>query len=115
MKMYLTVETTTQDVFIDFIEVRLNTGEVVSLNWDESEIAREETKFLGTYKGVYFGEEYANGRPNELRDMVVVHVEVYSESKEPVNAKIVRMEFNDEEDYLDFDPPTFEEGVCANE
>ena len=110
MKMYLTVETTIQDVFIDFIEVRLNTGEVVSLNWDESEIAREETKFLGTYKGVCFGEEYANGRINELKDMVVVHVEVYTESKNPEDVKIVRMEFNDGEDYLDFEPPTFELG-----
>lgn len=110
MKMYLTVETTTQDVFIDFIEVKLKTGEIVSLNWDESEIAREESKFLGTYKGVYFGEEYANGRINELKDMIVVHVEVYTESKNPDEVKIVRMEFNDGEDYLNFEPPTFELG-----
>lgn len=47
---------------VDVIEVQLSNGEVVSLNWDESGIDRDNAGFSARYKGVCFDEEYADGR-----------------------------------------------------
>lgn len=77
MFLDLSVNTELEDLIIDFIEVRLGTGEVVSLNWDESEIERTDAGFEARYCGVYFGEEYANGRMSELTDMVISTIGIY--------------------------------------
>lgn len=71
MTLYLEAKTSIPDLFIDYIEVRLTSGESASLNWDESEIYRNPDGFGAKYKGVYFGEEPANGRLDELRSMVI--------------------------------------------
>lgn len=34
MKLYVTAKTDISDVYVDYISIRLNTGEEVSLNWD---------------------------------------------------------------------------------
>ena len=38
LTLYLEAKTSIPDLFIDYIEVRLASGESASLNWDESEI-----------------------------------------------------------------------------
>ena len=40
LTLYLEAKTTIPDLFSDYIEVRLASGESASLNWDESEIYR---------------------------------------------------------------------------
>ena len=45
MTLYLEATTTIPDLFIDYIEVRLASGESASLNWDESEIYRNPDGF----------------------------------------------------------------------
>ena len=80
LTLYLEAKTTIPDLFIDYIEVRLASGESASLNWDESEIYRNPDGFGAKYKGVYFGEEPANGRLDELRDMVITDIGLYSDS-----------------------------------
>ena len=62
MRLYLSVNTDIEDLEIDYIEVRLATGEIVTVDWDESDIAWEENGFDARYKGVSFNEEYANGK-----------------------------------------------------
>ncbi len=57
MILFVSATTNCPDLFIDYIEVKLKTGECVSLNWDESEICREGEEYETRYKGVYFGEE----------------------------------------------------------
>lgn len=47
MTLYLSVDTDIDDLEIDYMEVRLSTGETVMIDWDESDIAREDA-----------GEEY---------------------------------------------------------
>ena len=42
MTLYLEAKTSIPDLFIDYIEVRLTSGESASLNWDESEIYRNK-------------------------------------------------------------------------
>ena len=79
MILYMTAKTNIPEMTIDFIEVREKTDEIIPLNWDESESGVENSIFTGRYKGVYFGEEYANGRIKELKDAQVEHVEIYSE------------------------------------
>ena len=98
MTLYLEATTTIPDLFIDYIEVRLSSGESASLNWDESEIYRNPDGFGAKYKGVYFGEEPANGRLDELRDMVITDIGLYSDT-------IPEMEFVDNGRSLEFSPP----------
>lgn len=98
MTLYLEATTTIPDLFVDYIEVRLASGENASLNWDESEIYRNPNGFGAKYKGVYFGEEPANGRLDELRDMVITDIGLYSDT-------ISEMEFVDNGRSLEFSPP----------
>lgn len=98
MTLYLEAKTSIPDLFIDYIEVRLASGESASLNWDESEIYRNPDGFGAKYKGVYFGEEPANGRLDELRDMVITDIGLYSDT-------ISEMEFVDNGRSLEFSPP----------
>ena len=50
MTLYLEATTTIPDLFIDYIEVRLASGESASLNWDESEIYRNPDGFGAKYR-----------------------------------------------------------------
>ena len=53
MRLYLTAKTSIPDLFIDYIQVKLKSGEEVSLNWDYSDIERTSSGFSARYKGVY--------------------------------------------------------------
>lgn len=104
MVLYVDATTDTVDLLIDFIEVQLKSGEVVSLNWDESGIDRTENGFSAKYKGVCFDEEYANGRIKELEGMRITEVQLHSDSNEDgdFNISIDAMEFCDDEQILSF-------------
>ena len=71
MTLYLTASTPVRKVFIDFIEVLLCDGRVVSLNWDESGIDWTEDGFSARYKGICFDEEYANGKMEQLQECLL--------------------------------------------
>ena len=91
MILYLHAVTSVSDLIIDYIEVRLKSGKNVSLNWDESDIDRGENGFTARYKGLYFGEEYANGRIDELQDMQVAEIGLYSEAEHMSDLEITSM------------------------
>ena len=95
MILYLTAHTDISDVLIDFIEVELTTGKTVSLTWDESDIERKSTAFSTRYKGVYFDEEYANGKIKQLYGMKIMNIGVYTESDIDFEITITEMEFED--------------------
>lgn len=95
MTLYLDVRTNCSDLMVDFIEVQLSNGEVVSLNWDESGIDRDNAGFSARYKGVCFDEEYADGRLDDLREMKIQMVQVYTELGIPVTFQIAEMLFVD--------------------
>lgn len=105
MVLYLDATTSACDLMIDFIEVRLKTGETVSLNWDYSGIERSATGFGAKYSGVYFDEEYANGQLEELQDLAISAVQLYSESVMQADFAITSMEFVDGDQSL-FIPKT---------
>ena len=97
MILCLTAHTDLPDMVIDYIEVRLATGKTVSLTWDESEYGLEEGVFTARYKGVYFDEDYANGRLDELCGMKIDQIGVYTECGDIGKAKIeiTAMTFDD--------------------
>ncbi len=105
MILYVSATTNCPDLFIDYIEVKLKSGECVSLNWDESEIYRDGEEYETRYKGVYFCDEYANGRLAELEGMQVIGAQLYSETMETVNLVIREMIFEDGEDTMTFTQP----------
>ena len=117
MILYLQATTNVQDLVIDYIEVKLQSGKTVSLNWDESGINRSETGFDARYKGVYFNEEYANGRISELTGMKIDTVKLYSEQVKDPEITIMQMSFEDGDARLNFGPGVLYEskGVGCNE
>lgn len=105
MLLYLSAQTNIPDVYVDYIEVELNTGERVSLNWDESDISRSKEGFDARYKGVYFGEEYADGRIHELENCKITDVSLYYETEGTFYFRIEEMLFEDSEHSLSISNP----------
>lgn len=104
MTLLLTAATAVDDLVIDFIEVRLPTGETISLNWDRSWIERSKGHFVALYDGVCFGTKSATGKIRKLKNMRVVNVGLYSESKGEGDFPIAieKMEFYDRNKILSF-------------
>lgn len=95
MILYLSASTDLKDLVIDYIEIQLVTGETVSLNWDESDIERLDNGFHARYKGVYFDEEYANGRLSSLCEMQIDKIGIYAEAGSYSDIVITEMIFED--------------------
>ena len=100
MTLFLEAKTPIIDLFIDYIEVVLVTGEQVSLNWDYSGIDRVNEGFSAKYSGVCFDEEYENGRIAELEIITIVEIGYYTEIQgSSVKLEIKGMYFVDNEKY----------------
>ena len=102
MILYLKAKTNLPDLSIDFIEVKLKSGKVVSLTWDETEYDNENSVFEAKYKGVYFDDDYANEKLHELDEMELSHIQLYTE-KNGGYFELVSMEFADGNDALIFE------------
>lgn len=112
MTLYLTASTPVRKVFIDFIEVLLCDGRVVSLNWDESGIDWTEDGFSARYKGICFDEEYANGKMEQLQGLKVTAVGLYSESAQSGDFTIEEMIFVEGEAEYRVETPIYSEKGC---
>lgn len=104
MNLYATLKSNTPNFTVEFIEVLLKNGKLITLDWDESGIQYTEDGYNARYKGVYFDEEYANGRISELDDCKVINMEVYSESRDMVVVHLCDMFFTDDDKELDIKP-----------
>lgn len=96
MKLYLSTDTDIEDVEIDYIEVKLATDETVTVDWYEGDIAWEDNGFNALYKGVYFDEEYANGKLSSFHGMQIEYINLYTESDSDSDIVITDMTFEDE-------------------
>lgn len=95
MILYLSVNTGIEDLGIDYMEIKLGTGETVLIDWDESDISRLENGFYARYKGVYFDGEYANGKLSSLRGMQIDYINFWTESESGPEIVITGMTFED--------------------
>ena len=62
MILEVTAKTKVADLTIDFIQVITRLGKSISIDWDTSFVTRTGDIFEARYVGVYFNEEYANGK-----------------------------------------------------
>lgn len=118
MDLFLKATTNVPDLIIDFIEVELKSGKTVSLNWDRSNTTQFESDnssgIDADYFGLYFGEENAEGRLNELEEMRVTKVGLYSETYPVADITILEMTFTEGEATLTFENVYSAEGVSCN-
>ncbi len=106
MTLHLVATTCVPDLVIDFIEVRLQSGETVSLNWDTSRTEHHNGKLNALYNGVCFNEEPAKGMLVRLAGMHIEDIGLYAESQGGEGdypLSIDKMEFYDENDTLSFE------------
>ena len=66
------------DLVIDYIEAELKSGQTVSLNWDYSNVDRNDNQFEARYSGIYFGEKSADDRIDDMEDLIINTVGMYS-------------------------------------
>ena len=102
MILEVTAKTKVADLTIDFIQVITRLGKSISIDWDTSFVTRTGDIFEARYVGVYFNEEYANGKLEDLENMTVDVVELYSEEDSTMDIEIVEMIFYDEGRELTF-------------
>lgn len=118
MDLFLNATTNVPDLIIDFIEVRLKSGKTVSLNWERSSVTRFEsnpsTGFDAEYLGLFFDEDSAQGRLDDLKDLSITSVGLYSETCSVADISIKKMTFAEGETTLTFENAYSAEGVCAD-
>ncbi len=102
MDLFLKVTTNVPDLIIDYIEVKLKSGKAVSLNWEFSDVIMGMGGFNATYLRVCFDEERAKGSLNELKEMSVTGIGLYSELNPVADIDIKEMTFTDGEEALPF-------------
>ncbi len=86
----------------------------MSLTWDESESGIIDSIFTARYRGVYFGEDYANGRISELNNICIESVEIYTESGKGSYFEIESLLFEDGLEELKIEKPRYRIGCKEN-
>lgn len=71
MILELTAKTSVDDATVEFIQVTTKQGESISLNWETSYLTRDSKGFSARHVAVCFGEDYANGKLETLRNMTI--------------------------------------------
>ena len=95
MVLCVNAKTTIKDLVIEYIEVVLQNGRFVNLNWDYSEIERTPDGFVAFYRGVCFGEEHARDCLPVLEGLSVACVGLYSEEPGPWDICLESLDFDD--------------------
>ena len=95
MRLYITIKTTTKDLVIDYITVRLASGRVVSINYDESDYEYEDGCVYARYRGIHFGASEKEPSLDTLNGMRVLGVGVYSTKDRLVTFRFLDMTFDD--------------------
>lgn len=80
MRLYIDVKTNIPDLCLDHLTIRLNTGKEVRLDWESSEVMNSKDGFYAIYRGIALDEVYAKGHLNELENLRVLNVGMYSQA-----------------------------------
>ena len=94
MRLYITIKTTTKDLVIDYITVRLASGRVASINYDESNYEYENGCVYARYRGIHFGESEKEPALSTLTGMKVLFVGAYSVTDRLVTFRFLDMTFD---------------------
>ena len=114
MDLFLNATTNVPDLIIDYIEVKLKSGKTVSLNWGLSDTINGTGGLHASYFRLCFGEKRANGTLDELKDLSVTDIGLYSETHPVADISIEKMTFTDGEDTLTFENVYSVEGVSCD-
>lgn len=79
----------------DYIEVTTQKGDVLNINWDESSWAVEQDFLHFRCKGVYFNEEYANGKGELLVGSKVTGMQLFLNGNEELGVQKFHLIFDD--------------------
>ena len=96
MRLYITIRTATKDLVIDYITVKLASGKVESINYDESNYEYENGCVYARYRGIHFGEGEDEPALSTLTGMKVLYVGVYSATDRLVTFRFLDMTFDDD-------------------
>lgn len=95
MKLYVVAKTSIKDLVIDFIEIVNEKGQTISLNWEESSVERVKDGFESCYEHVVSGEDEIFNI-DDLLEMRVVGIGLYSDTKKILDIDIKEMGFVDD-------------------
>lgn len=79
----------------DYIEVTTREGRVLTIDWDESSWAVEQNFLHFRCKGVYFNEEYANGKGKLLAGGRVTGMQLFLNGNEELKIQKFHLVFDD--------------------
>ena len=91
-------KTAVRKVFVDYIIALLQSGEEISIDWDETELMRKPGGFTAEHKGVCFNHNHADGRLKELAGMKVTKLGYFTEEENwegDIISEITSMVFED--------------------
>lgn len=114
MQLSISVQTDKPDLFIDYIQATLKTGEEIALTWDKSYIERTENGFLAQYVAVqYFDEETDECIYLHSDDIAGITIEdfgTYTDMRGPTYFKVDEMVFDEEGMEYILDPSLYLKG-----
>ncbi len=102
MRLSMKMKTNAEDLTIEFLELQLKSGDIVTIDYDSSEYYTKDRYRMSMHKGVCMDEEYLNGRLNELEGIRVTDVGLYSEKYSSIEFELVELTFDDEGKTLTF-------------
>ena len=79
----------------DYIEVTTREGSTLTIDWDESSWAVEQDFLHVRCKGVYFNEEYANGKGELLAGGKVTGMQLFLNGNEELGVQNFHLIFDD--------------------
>lgn len=95
MRLYITIRTTTKDLVIDYITVKLASGKVESINYDESNYEYNDGCVHARYRGIHFGEDKNEPSIEAFEGMKILGVGVYSEKDKYVTFRFLETMFDE--------------------
>lgn len=66
MILYIDAVSPHKFLYIDYLYLKCKDGREIGIDWDETDWAYENGAYSSRHKGVYFNDEYANGRVKEI-------------------------------------------------
>lgn len=111
MQLNLSVQTDKPDLYIDYIEATLWTGEKIAINWDRSYIERTKNGFYAQFVAVNYyddaSEESIYLHAEDIPGISIDEFGLYSDIRGPIYFKLDEMEFEEDGREYILDPSVY--------